>query len=134
MNITLSLLKSKGACDDQVRLFRTHFGEGPAPLDDATALRMASVFYFDWAAWNLLSPEGWKAYEDARALLLKTYEEARAPLWKTYEDAAAPLLKTYQEATAPLWKAYEVATAPLLKAYEEAKALAFVAISRKEFA
>ena len=112
MNITLSLLKSKGACDNQVLLFRNHFGEGPAPLDDATALRMASVFDFGWAAQNLLSPEGWKAYE-----------EAEESLWKTYDDARAPLLKAYKEAKAPL-----------LKAYEDATALAFVAISRKEFA
>ena len=89
MNITLSLLKSKGACADQVRLFRTHFGEGPAGLDDETALRMASVFDFDWAAQNLLSPEGRKAYEEARAPLLKTYVEARAPLRKTYDEAVA---------------------------------------------
>jgi len=112
MNITLSLLESKGACDDQVRLFRTHFGECPAPLDDATALRMASVFDFDWAAQNLLSPEGWKAYE-----------EAEASLWKTYMEAKAPLLKAYDDAKAPLWKTYV-----------DAMALAFVAISRKETA
>ena len=134
MNITLSLLESKGACEDQVRLFRTHFGEGPAPLDDATAIRMASVFDSDWAARNLLSVEGVEAYEEAEAPLRKTYKEAEAPLWNTYEDAEAPLWKTYLEATAPLLKAYEDARAPLLKAYEEAKALAFVAISRKEFA
>ena len=142
-SITLSLLESKGACEDQVLLFRAHFGEGPAPLDDATAIRMASVFDFDWAAQNLLSPDGWKAYEEAEASLLKTYEdataplwktyvEAKAPLWNTYDDAKAPLWKTYMEAVAPLRKAYEDAEAPLLKTYEEAVALAFVAIARKE--
>jgi len=121
MNITLSLLKSKRACDDQVRLFRIHFGEGPAPLDDDTALRMASVFDFDWAAQKLLSPEGLKAYVEDTALLWKTYDDANAPLWKAYVEDTALLWKTYYDAKAPMWKAYK-----------EAKALAFVAIARKE--
>jgi hypothetical protein len=143
VNITLALLKSKGACANQVALFKQHFGEGPAPLDDATAIKMARVFDFSWAADNLLSEEGRKAYkeamaalrkayEESRAALWKAYEEAEAPLWKAYEEAKAPLWKAYKEAEAPLWKAYEEAKAPLRKAYEEAKALAFVNIARKD--
>ncbi len=75
------------------------------------AVSVSSVFDFDWAAQNLLSAEGLKAYEDAKAPLSKAYEDAKAPLWKAYEDAKAPLWKAYEDAVAPLWKAYEDAVA-----------------------
>ena len=87
--ITLALLKEKGACADQVRLFRKHFGDGPAPLNKKTALAMASVFDFHWAANNLLAAPAGKAYNEASATAGKVYIEACAPAWDVYAEACA---------------------------------------------
>ena len=126
---TVDLLErhDRRACNDQILLFRKLFPDG-APMTVETAVSVAERFDWVWAATNLLSTSGRKAYEEAEAPLLKAYREAKAPFLKAYEEAVATLWKAYEEAKAPLWKAYEEAEAPFLKAYEEAKARTFAKI------
>jgi hypothetical protein len=75
-SITYSLLKSKGACDQQLKLFRQHFGDGPAPLDEATALSVAEIFIWDCAAVHLLRGPAIKAFCDAANLAWKAFDKA----------------------------------------------------------
>ena len=99
MTITLKQLRRAGACEPQVQLFKTTFGQS-AEVNLETALKMAQKFDWNWAAANLLPAPAWKAYE-----------EAMAPAWKAYDEARAQASKAYKEATAPAWKAYEEARA-----------------------
>ena len=61
--ITTKLLKSKGACADQIRLFAKLFPAG-APLTVETAVSVADKFDWDWAAEKLLSADGCNACFD----------------------------------------------------------------------
>ena len=110
--ITYKMLEAKGACESQASLFKELFPNG-ASLSVEIAVSVADKFDWDWAANNLLTQGGKKAYQEAKAPLWKAYQEAEAPLWKAYQEAKAPLWKAYEEAEAPLWKAYEEAEAPL---------------------
>ena len=125
MKITVDLLNSLSACEDQVELFNTTFPEGTEITKEACLTAASVRIDFEWASRNILNQRQRKAYKEAEAPLLKAYEEAEAPLLKAYEEAKAPLLKAYKEAITPLLKAYKEAHAPLWKAYEEAKAIAF---------
>jgi cyclopropane fatty-acyl-phospholipid synthase-like methyltransferase len=115
---TVDILESKKACLSQIKLFKEHFPNG-SPTTIESALSVASIFDWDWAAHRLLSANGLKTYKDQRASLWKTYEEQRAPFYKTYEEQRAPFYKTYEEQIAPLYKTYEEQIAPLDKTYEE---------------
>ena len=110
MTLTLAHLKSLGACEDQVELFESRFGES-VELTKELMIEQSKDFDLDWLADEILSTDDLKAYDEAIASALKAYEEAEAPALKAYEEAAAPA-----------WKAYEEAVAPALKAYDEAGA------------
>jgi hypothetical protein len=108
--ITADLLEAKGACSDQVRLFRELFPHG-APLTVAAAVAVADRFDWQWAANNLLSATAWEAYNKATAPASKAYREATAPAWEAYNKARATASKAYREATATASKAYDEARA-----------------------
>jgi hypothetical protein len=109
---TVDILESNKACLSQIRLFKEHFPNG-SPLTVESALSVASVFNWGWAAHNLLSAKGIETYKEQAASLRKTCKEQTAPLYKTYEDQAAPLWKTCKEQTASLYKTYEDQVASL---------------------
>lgn len=112
LRITARLLASKGACPDQVKLFRRTFPKG-ADVTVKNALKAVSAgLDLNWAACNLLSAPAWKAYLKATAPAWKAYKEATAPALEAYEEATATALEACKEATATDWKAYEEARAP----------------------
>ena len=99
--ITATLLESNGACASQVKLFREHFGEGPAPLDDETAKRMAQVFDWEWAALHLLPTPLWEEYNAKHATLWAKYNAKNATLWEEYRTKYALLfVALYREGAA----------------------------------
>jgi hypothetical protein len=135
---TVDILESKKACLSQIKLFKEHFPNG-SPLTVESALSVATIFDWDWAAHRLLSANGlktykeqraslWKTCKDQAAPLSKTLEEQRASLRKTCKDQAAPLSKTLEEQRASLWKTYEDQVAPLWKTYEDQRAPLFASI------
>ena len=77
MKITDRLLKSKGACADQVAKFAELFPNGVEPTE-ALCLTHAQVFDWSWAASNLLPAPAGKAYDEAVAPAKKAYGEAVA--------------------------------------------------------
>ena len=124
MNITAELLRSKGACRDQVALFEKHFPKG-ATVTVSRCKKVARIFDWDWAAATLLSDTAAKAYSEACAPAAKAYYEACAPARKAYNEACITALKAYDEACAPASKAYDEACITAMKAYNEACATAF---------
>jgi hypothetical protein len=124
---TVDILESNKACLSQIKLFKEHFPNG-SPLTVESAISVASVFDWEWAAHNLLSASGLKTYEDQRASLWKTYEDQRASLYKTYRDQVASLYKTYRDQRASLDKTYEDQRVPLDKTYEDQRASLFASI------
>lgn len=111
--ITYQILEAKGACQEQVILFKEAFPNG-APLTIEAALSVADKFNWGWAASKFLSEKGLKAYKEARTLALKAYKEADALAWEACGEAKTTGGKSYWGAMVPAWKAYS-----------EARALAF---------
>ena len=123
--LSLSDLKTAGACSSQVALFRKLFGTKPVEVTEALCIAHASEFSWGWAAAHFLSAPAWKAYAEAYAPAQKAYNEACASAWKAYAEACAAAQKAYDEAYAAARKAYDEAYAPARKAYDEACAPAF---------
>ena len=65
--ITAELLRSKGACDEQVRKFASRWPKGGKVTLNACLEAATLGLNFDWAAQNLLSPTPLKAYDAAMA-------------------------------------------------------------------
>src|SRR5579863_7794143 len=100
MKITVELLRKKGACKEQMSLFKELFPNGVI-VTKAECLAVADKFNWYWAAHNLLNPNARKAYDEACAHARKAYGEACAPIRKAYYEACAPAYKAYDEACAP---------------------------------
>ena len=97
---TVDDLRAVGACDDQVALFSAMFPDG-ATADDLPRAVAAGLDVY-WFVRRVVSPDVWRAYKEAQALLWRAYKEAQAPLWRAYKEAEAPLWRAYEEAEAPL--------------------------------
>lgn len=102
--ITYELLESRGACENQVKLFRNIFPEG-VEVSVELCVKYASEFDFNWAGGNLLKDT--KAYKEAEEPLWEVYKESEEHLWKAYKEVEEPLLRSYKEVKEPLWKAYK---------------------------
>ena len=113
MKLYISQLIDKGACRDQVRLFRARFGESVDVTPELCA-SVAAEFDFSWAARYLLSPPA-----------LAEYQRAKAPARAEYQRATATAFAKYQRATAPAWAEYQRATATAFAEYQRATASAF---------
>jgi hypothetical protein len=64
--ITVKLLKSKGACAEQVNKFAALFPDGVEPTE-ALCFAHAQTFSWHWAAKKLLRAPARKAYNEAVA-------------------------------------------------------------------
>jgi len=123
MIITADMLRLREACADQVVEFKRLFGDQVA-VTEALCIEHAQVFYWAWAARNLLPAEARQAYGEAITPAWKAYDEATAAARTAYGEADAAAGKAYGEATAAAWKAYGEATAAARTAYGEAITLA----------
>jgi len=114
------MLEARGACADQVEVFRQHWPNGAKPTIPTLRKAARLGLDLDWFASRFLGVPARAAYEEADAQALAAYREARA------QARAA-----YREAKAPAWTAYEEATAQALAAYREAEAQALAATIEK---
>jgi hypothetical protein len=64
--LTLATLKKKGACSEQVALFRKMFGRS-VEITEALCVEHASVFSWGWAARNLLTAPACAEYDRVTA-------------------------------------------------------------------
>ena len=78
--LTLATLREKGACKEQVAIFRKMSG-ARVEITEAWCVEHAGVFSWKWAAEKLLSTPARKAYSEAVALARKAYDEAIALAW-----------------------------------------------------
>ena len=112
--ITLEQLLAKEACGGQVELFREHFPSGKALVTVKRARALSSVFDWNWAALNLLTPAAQEAYEAVRRSAWEAYKAVRRPAWEAFEAVERPA-----------WEAYEAVQRPALEAYKAQRAEAF---------
>ena len=114
--LTLATLRARGACREQVALFKAKFGNS-VKITEALCVEHSTEFSWGWAASNLLSAPARAAYEAATAPARAAYDAAIA--------AIAPAGAAYNAATASAGAAYEAATAPAGAAYDAAIASAW---------
>lgn len=86
--LTLATLREKGACEEQVAIFRKLFC-ARMEVTEARCVEHAGVFSWEWAAEKLLSAPALKAYDEAVAPALKAYREAIALADNAYREAVA---------------------------------------------
>lgn len=121
--LTLAKLVEKSACIVQRDLFRRHFGDSVKITQD-TVKSVASDFNWKWAAENLLSVEGYKAYRNRQTRISKAYNKvynaAIIEIRKVYDDATAEARKTYRAAVAGAGEDYDAVNNIAGKIYEKA--------------
>jgi hypothetical protein len=104
MKITAELLCAKGACTDQIALFRKFYPDGTTVTVER-CLEHVADFYWGWGARNLLSEPAWRAYNEEIAPALKACEDAWEAYNKTgraYDGESVLARKNYDE----VWKVY----------------------------
>ena len=84
--LLLSTLIEKGACLEQVALFRETFGES-VRITPERCFSVADKFAWGWAAWRLLSPSARAEYERVRESAW--VEGVRASAWVEHERVRA---------------------------------------------
>ena len=76
--ITADMLLARGACLDQVEVFRKHWPNGARPTTQTLRKAARLALDLNWFAEEFLSYPAWAAYEEATAPALAAYEESRA--------------------------------------------------------
>ena len=99
MIITADMLRLREACADQVVEFKRLFGDQVA-VTEALCIEHAQVFYWAWAARNLLPAEARQAYGEAITPAWKAYDEATAAARTAYGEAITLARTACNEATA----------------------------------
>ena len=125
MKITAELLCAKGACTDQIALFRKFYPKGKN-VTLAACLRHAARFKWRWATLNLLSEPAQKACIKEIDTALEAYAKASLAAWKASGKASGAAW------TAAAWKARDKVLATALVAYYKASATAFARAALSE--
>jgi cell division septum initiation protein DivIVA len=108
--LTLATLKKKGACKEQVALFRKMFGKS-VEITEALCVEHAAVFSWGWAAENLLKAAALAEYERVTAPARAEYERVTAAARAEYERVKAAARAEYERVKAPAWAEYQRVTA-----------------------
>ena len=108
--ITAELLPKDNACANQVKLFKSTFGEEAVLNQHNLELAVKAGLHVLWLA-SLLPPPLLERYEAARELSYKQYEVVEKPLVERYKTA----LQADQDDTAwrSLWGQNSAAARPL---------------------
>lgn len=106
--ITLEILR--GACEPQRAEFAKRFPKGIVLKSEQdaidTAVEVAEVFNWAWAAANLLSNGTRKDFERAKAIAWKNYRRIEAAAQKDFERVDTAAWENYKSDTATLWEDY----------------------------
>ena len=116
MKITYEQLESLDACEDQLNLFQSLFGE-EVEVTRELVITHADKFDWDWAAGNLLPRKKQAEYERVNAPAWAEYERVRAPAWAEYKRVTAQALAEYKRVTAQALAEYKRVTAQALAEY-----------------
>ena len=95
--LRLQTLIDKGACAEQVELFRKLYGD-KVRVTQKLCVAVADKFSFDWAATKLLSASVWAEYERDMAPAEAEYQRVKASAWAEYGRVRArAFAKCYNE-------------------------------------
>jgi len=97
--ITLRMLREREACDKQVELFRSLFGDAAQVTEDA-AVAVADRFNWDWAASNFLTAAALTEYDRVGAAARAEYDRVRAPALAEYDRVGAAARAEFYRVTA----------------------------------
>lgn len=160
LTITTRKLRDKGACNEQVALFREKFGEkvefASKRAAVAAAKKLGSAFKWDWAAENLLSAKGsaeyrkardaawaecqkvrgaaWAEYKKARDAAAAKYEKVKEAAWAEYKKVREAAWAEYEKVAGPAWAEYRKVTEAARAKYEKVSGPPFAAIAWDELA
>jgi len=76
--ITAEMLEAKGACKDQVVVFRQLWPDGVVPSLGTCEKAQEAGLDLTWFVDHMLSASAWAAYQAARAPALAAYQAALA--------------------------------------------------------
>ena len=122
--ITVALLRSKGACEDQVDTFRSLFGDA-APLTVEAAVENAASFDWNWAADRLLSAPARVEYRKVHDAARAEYEKVRDADWAEYEKVRDAAWAEYRKVSAPARAEYEKVSDAARAEYQKVRACTF---------
>ena len=126
--ITAELLKSKDACQGQLDLFKTHFGDKPVPLNKKVFTKFSSEFDIAWAAKHLLDSTDFVEYDKVQGPALAEYENVRDPALAEYYKVRAKAWTEFEKVRDTAWGEYEKIRDPAQAEYKKAAALAFLTL------
>ena len=110
MKITAELLCAKGACTDQIALFRKFYPKGKN-VTLAACLRHATRFNWRWAARNLLSAPAQKACIKEIDTAQTAYDRKCDAAWEASGKASGAARGAYDRKCATASNAYYKASA-----------------------
>ena len=119
MIVTLEMLRSKGACREQVETFEELFGS-EVEVTVELAVRHAMVFDWGWGRTHLLSDEARGIYDAAMVHTLRADTQARDKAWADYTQAGGGAQHIYNQAAIEPWLGYNEAMDKARSAYNEA--------------
>jgi hypothetical protein len=134
MKITAKMLEDKGACKDQIDIFREEWPRG-ATVTKKNALRAVELgLDIYWAAERFLTAAAWAEYEKVEAAARVEYNKVTAAAWAEYKKVSAKVRAAawaeYHKVTAAALAKYEKVRAAALAEYKKACALAFVKLAK----
>ena len=97
--LRLQTLIDKGACAEQVELFRKLYGD-KVRVTQKLCVAVADKFSFDWAATKLLSASAGAEYERDMAQVWAEYQRVMASAGAEYERVMASAWAEYQRVKA----------------------------------
>ena len=133
--LTLKQLTEAHACEEQVKLFKKHFGAS-VEVTELLAESLARKFDFGWAGEHLLGhaaqaeylkvcaaagTEYLKAHDAAGA----EYQKVCAAAWSEYQEVRAAAGAEYQKVCDVAWAELEKATKPPRDKYDKVRAVTF---------
>jgi len=130
--ITVEMLKRLHACQPQVDLFRSTFGE-TAELTAENGEKAAAVgLDINWLAAQVLTDERLTEYGRVTAAASAEYQRVTAAALAEYERATTAALAEYQRVTAAASAEYQRVRAAASAEYQRVTAAAFVRLAAEE--
>lgn len=93
--LTYEILKRKGACSDQLALFRYMVGSEIAITKELCTTH-CDKFDWNWAAHHLLNTAAFVEFSRINASAWAEYEGICTPAWAEYERASGPSWREYE--------------------------------------
>lgn len=103
--LTLAQLIEHKACENEVNLFKEHFGKSVIVTEEL-AVSLADVFDFSWAGRRLLSKAAQIEFERARVLASTVCAEAHGPAQAEYSKVTRPAQAERDRECTSAWVEY----------------------------